>query len=385
MKHLKYILPICCLVIATMACDSDLDKLVFNEADVVPPVLSGVQDEYVLQEANSDQAIDSVSWTNASFGFSAAVTYMLEIDLAGNSFANRQTLLSSTGNQASATVGQLNAIVMRLDSIYHALDESYIPYEEVPHNIEVRLAASIGEAVAPAYSQVVATVITPYYVEPVTVKAPLYLTGSLLVNIPEWNNDVNAIGAGLQVLFSDDSGSSRIYTYTASFKAGGEGKFPTRAGDWDSAYAYENGSLSPNNAGGNVPGPAVAGYYTMTVNLEDLTVAFAEYTDDVATTYTTIGVVGDATPGGWDADSPLIEVTPHVWVGSAVELSIGALKFRANNAWDINWGYSLGRELPFGIGVQGGDNIEIQQAGTYYLAINDLTGHYIVIPRSDLP
>ena len=66
---------------------------------------------------------------------------------------------------------------------------------------------------------------------------------------------------------------------------------------------------------------------------------------------------------------------PHIWYITNVNLTNGKLKFRANNAWDVNWGSS---DEDFGIGTQGGPNINVK-AGTYNIYFNDATGAFSMI------
>ncbi|KAA5549050.1 SMP-30/gluconolactonase/LRE family protein [Adhaeribacter rhizoryzae] len=93
------------------------------------------------------------------------------------------------------------------------------------------------------------------------------------------------------------------------------------------------------------------------------------------TNYTTVGIIGSATPKGWDASTPMKPVRgnePHQWQ-VMLPLSHGEVKFRANNSWDVNWGNS---SFPLGIAVASGANIPISLAGTYKVTFNDLTGDY---------
>ncbi|HEX8657062.1 MAG TPA: T9SS type A sorting domain-containing protein [Hymenobacter sp.] len=97
------------------------------------------------------------------------------------------------------------------------------------------------------------------------------------------------------------------------------------------------------------------------------------------TPITTVGIIGSATANGWDMSTPMTLVTPggHDW---AITLPLTAsatareVKFRANNAWAINWG---GTAFPAGIGTQDGGNITVTTAGTYSVRFNDMTGAYV--------
>ena len=94
---------------------------------------------------------------------------------------------------------------------------------------------------------------------------------------------------------------------------------------------------------------------------------------------TSVAIIGSATPGGWGADTPMVKVTDSTWT---IEISLvaGEAKFRANGAWDINWGSA---DFPSGIGIQGGPNIPVF-AGDYTVTFNSASGAYIFAVKSDV-
>jgi len=53
---------------------------------------------------------------------------------------------------------------------------------------------------------------------------------------------------------------------------------------------------------------------------------------------TSIGLIGPATPGGWDADTNMVQDAgnPDLW-SMDIELLDGDAKFRADDAWTLNW------------------------------------------------
>lgn len=100
-----------------------------------------------------------------------------------------------------------------------------------------------------------------------------------------------------------------------------------------------------------------AGYYKVDVDLENKSY--------VLTPITTIGIIGDATADGWNADQDLTYVPYNsetkalgYWEAKDVVLKAGTMKFRANHDWAINWGGDVNAL------TQGGDNISVD-AGTY--------------------
>jgi len=97
-----------------------------------------------------------------------------------------------------------------------------------------------------------------------------------------------------------------------------------------------------------------AGYYKLNVDM-------------TANTYTLMktdwGVIGDATPDGWDSDQNMTyDETEGVW-SIIVEMGTGSFKFRANDDWALDYG-DTGAD---GILNQGGDNISISEPGKYLI------------------
>lgn len=100
-----------------------------------------------------------------------------------------------------------------------------------------------------------------------------------------------------------------------------------------------------------------AGYYKVDVDLESKSY--------VLTPITTIGIIGSASPYGWDSDVDMTYVPYNAetkalgyWEAKDITLASGEIKFRANDDWAINWGGDVNAL------TQGGDNISVE-AGTY--------------------
>src|SRR4051812_16081301 len=92
-------------------------------------------------------------------------------------------------------------------------------------------------------------------------------------------------------------------------------------------------------------------------------------------TYTTVGIIGTATPHGWDASTPMKLANTsdvHQWT-ITLQLTQGEAKFRANDNWTVNWG---GFSFPSGTGVRDGANIQVPATGYYTVTFNDVTGAY---------
>lgn len=125
--------------------------------------------------------------------------------------------------------------------------------------------------------------------------------------------------------------------------------------NWDGT---NYGATFFSKEGDNIIMTEEAGYYKVEVDLSAKT-----YT---LTPITTIGVIGDATEGGWDSDQDMTYVPynsetkePGYWEIKDINLTAGAIKFRANDAWDISWGGDINS-----LTTNNGGNITVE-AGIY--------------------
>ena len=76
-----------------------------------------------------------------------------------------------------------------------------------------------------------------------------------------------------------------------------------------------------------------AGFYQVDVDLSAKTYTLTPFS---------IGIIGNATPSGWDSDTDMTyNPEERCWEIKGVELSDGDMKFRANDAWTLNWGGEL--------------------------------------------
>ena len=131
-------------------------------------------------------------------------------------------------------------------------------------------------------------------------------------------------------------------------------KFCTQP-EWKGTNYGANFDTAPNAA--NITMTEEAGYYKVDVDLGSKSY--------VLTPITTIGIIGSASPKGWDSDVDMTYVPYNAetkelgyWEIKDVTFTSGEIKFRANDDWAINWGGDTNAL------TQGGDNISVE-AGTY--------------------
>lgn len=131
-------------------------------------------------------------------------------------------------------------------------------------------------------------------------------------------------------------------------------KFCTQP-NWDGT----NYGADFNTAGdaANITMTEPAGYYKVDVDLSAKTYTLIPIT--------TIGIIGSASPNGWDSDVDMTYVPYNAetkelgyWEAKDITLASGEIKFRANDDWAINWGGDVNAL------TQSGANISVD-AGTY--------------------
>ncbi len=153
-------------------------------------------------------------------------------------------------------------------------------------------------------------------------------------------------------LFTTDYVNYAGYAHVSEFKF-------TSAPNWDGInYGFaDEGKLSTDGGAGNITAPA-PGFCFVQANIASLTYS-------ISAPVTTYGLIGGATPGGWDASTALTpSANEMVWEGD-VAMKGGEYKFRANDAWDINLGGSLDNL------TQDGSNLMFSEAeGTYHVVLD---------------
>ncbi|WP_299106899.1 SusF/SusE family outer membrane protein [uncultured Winogradskyella sp.] len=141
--------------------------------------------------------------------------------------------------------------------------------------------------------------------------------------------------------------------------------------DWSTNYGTEDG-----NSGEIIDAVAyLDNPGAHTINAEGFyNIAFSVDIDPTTATYSVSevpyswGIIGDATPGGWDADTDMTyDFSQSKWTYTG-DLVPGALKFRLNDEWAVNYGTEDGNSGNIVDGIMYLDNPgahNITDAGTY--------------------
>ncbi len=171
-----------------------------------------------------------------------------------------------------------------------------------------------------------------------------------------WTNDKN-VETEYIISTAESAGEAEGYIY---LKAGGI-KFIMELSSWDDATTFgDDGSGKLTNPGGNISIPE-DGYYKLTANLSTMTYSILKLD---------WGIIGNATPGEWATDTPLLYDADLRILYGGFSLGDGELKFRANN----DWGYNFGSDDADGNLQAGGGNIPVL-AGDYSVTLDLSTPH----------
>jgi hypothetical protein len=322
------------------SCEKSGTEVVLNPANIAAPQLKSPADgsSMTFTKENRDSTI-LFTWSSAEYGFNTAVDYYVQVDKQGNNFKKALNVGHvKSKDSLQVIVNDLNNKILLLETDPDVPD---------PVNAAFRVIAIVNSHVDTVFSQTVKVTVTPFYIP--IVYPQLYVPGAY----QGWNPaTADSIGS----LNSD--GNYEGYIYMEAATAPIEFKF-TSARDWSHINYGDGGApgkLSKDGGAGNLKVPE-SGYYKFNVNTNDLTWSYLK---------TTWAVIGDATPGGWDKDTPMTyDKDAHVWKVT-LTLKAGELKFRANGSWDLNYGSNENN----GRLQEGGKNIKVPAAGKYTVILN---------------
>jgi len=286
----------------------------------------------VLTDATAANDALTVSWTKPDFGFEAAASYSLLIDLSGGDFSAAQII--SVGNvlEKTFTEGELNGKLLSL-------------------GVRPGIATDVDIMVQTKLSN--STILDS---EPVTLTVTAY--SSILDLSTDWGIVGSATPGAWgtpdipDLPFYQTSTPGMLVAYVTL--RSGEIKF-RQNNSWTVNLGDDgaDGTLEPNGANISVS----AGTYKI-----DFDVTHSTYT---ITPYSW-GIVGDATANGWNGPDIMLQYNPYNndWK-AAVTLAAGEIKFRFNNDWTTNYG-DTGAD---GTLETGGDNIAVT-AGNYIVTFD---------------
>jgi len=284
--------------------------------------------------ADSNNTINA-TWKKANYGVDAVITYFVQASAGGNNFKTHIDLGQTTKDSMSMTYGALNN---------RLINQLHLP-ANAASTIEIRTGATIYGKDSVFSKSIKLNVTTFKQLAPEKLWVPGAYQG--------WNP-----GAALTIpAVTTFTYEGYIYMNVADYF-----KF-TSAPDWDHINFGDagGGKLSTDGAAAGLKVDA-PGVYKLNADIANLTYS--------ATLINTIGIIGTATPHGWDASTAMTyDVASNKW-SIKLNLAPGALKFRANDAWDINYGPADANALSGKLIFNDPGAVTINDAGSYTVTLD---------------
>ncbi len=345
MKITKYFLSMAAAVGMIAGCQKPEMIQIAAPEDVKAPVLEALQTSIEITPTNMGLEKVTFSWSAADYGVATQVNYSLEAARA----AAPETVVAITSGltttSAEVTYDVLNQILFNDLKLTDGVAEDVVfkvgaklgEYEKIYSNaITVSCKVTAAEKVYPKL-----TVAGSYAYNNWTPGKGQYVydfegTDTKYSGVIDFGEDVSALN----------------FKFVGS--AWGENEFSVPSGEAQAAEAAE----LPLVAGGgdNIAAYNTHRYYSLTLD-KSAPKVIKNFS------FNSLGVIGDATPTGWDADTDMAFNTSKQRFYVDLTLADGTIKFRADDDWAVNWGGADG------VLVSGGDNIPVT-AGNYRIYVN---------------
>lgn len=332
MKKILKSLSFASLLLIAMSCEND-DFSVATPTGGPELLTPENGNEYNLSPVDVNAEVTTFVWNHADYDIQTEVNYVIQFALAGTEFATVSEIGPSTQRFRKVTVSELNAVMLQLGAV---------PF--VSTNVDLRIKAYLGSNESmEMFSNVISVSVTPFTLDLPKIAVP--------GNHQGWNPPTAPL------LASSGFGETDYEGYVwldGGYKFVGpddSGNFNWGNTDWGDDGSF-SGVLVET---GETDCTATAGYYRVQANTTTLL---------YSTTPTVWGIIGAATPGGWDNSTALTyNATSMKWEG-VVTMTAGPYKFRANNAWTINLGGSS-ESLTYD-----GPDITLDADGTYFVELD---------------
>jgi hypothetical protein len=290
----------------------------------------------------------TINWTPATYGTPTEITYNVEIAKVGTSFENAYRAASTTNRYVTWNVGEMNNI---------AVTAGLTPFVE--EGLEIRIVSTVGTNA----SQIQTSEAVLIYVSTFTTDLPKIAVPG---NHQGWDPATAPLLAASAFGETDYEGFVWLDGQFKLIAPNETGGFFWGNTDWGDASGVDGSytKVLTDDGEGNIGTDDAegTGYYWVKADTEKLTYSL---------TKTNWGLIGNATPTGWDSDTDMVyDADSKTW-SLTIDLTAqvapdNGIKFRANDGWDINIGDS-GADGTMEIG---GDNIGVSESGNYTVTLD---------------
>ena len=314
-------------------------------------------DQYLLSKETKNNIAERFVWNAPNFGVPTEISYLVEGSISED-FATID-FESGTLNATNYAVSVGNLLTIAQDLLLLDTDPTTMGDDGEPNNlgtIYFRIKAFPGTGEGANALEKVSEIINLN----ISLIEDTITSGGSGIEVSDWSLIGSAItgnddGWGIDLPLYSTNESDVFVAYVTLL----DGKFKIRKDkDWAEAYGIDGADIE-----------IAAGNYKIMFDYNTTTVSFEEFS---------WGIVGSATPIGWPGDNtPDDEQLKYDFYTNTWKVAIyltaeegDAIKFRKNNDWGTNYGYS-GTE-----GTLGGDDIPISEAGNYIVTVDFNTSTY---------
>ncbi|APZ47771.1 hypothetical protein BW723_16350 [Polaribacter reichenbachii] len=328
-KILNSLFALIIVSIGFTSCEDISDRVILNEnVEATTELIVVETTPIVLLEANQDIIALNTNWAEPDYGFNAAPTYKVLVDLATGDFSNAATIDVGDDLEKSFSTLELNSIALGLGA-----------EADMASDLSIKLQGFVGGQLL-INSDAKTINVTPY--------------SSILDLSTTWGvvgSAANDWGATPDLPFFTTSESGVLVAYVTLID--GEIKFREN-NDWANNYGDTGVDGTLEAGGDNIK--VNPGSYKILFNLNDLTYTIEEFT---------IGIVGSAyNEWGATPDYALTYDPYSDQFRGIVKLEDGEMKFRLNNEWTTAYGAGSAGFLD-----TSGGNIATT-AGRYIVTVN---------------
>lgn len=335
MNKIYKIALIVSILFGVISCDDESDFAI-QEAEATFSILSPSSNtEIVLDRDTESNPGLIVAWEDML----GTAPYTVEFAVTGTEFASPQVAATSDVKSVTWTVAELNTFLT--ETLGLAFNEK--------QNVDLRILSADGNM-----TDAITLAITPYGLQDLP---RLAVPG----NHQGWQPDENEADYVPYVATTLDEGATNYEGYMwldGEFKLvepNGDGQFVWGNTDWEDDGSFAG--LMSTSGPGNFPGVA-AGYYRIQADTGSMTYSVVPVN---------WGIIGGATPTGWDSDTDLVYNPTTKVLEADVDLVAGPYKFRGNDTWGE---FDLGTIDADGFLQAGGDLTFEGPDGNYHIVLD---------------
>jgi hypothetical protein len=368
MKKILILISVVALVAFVLSCSQQVEPTAqFPKSTTALTVTSSLA-SVTATAKDSLSPVVSFTWNDPKFSLGLSQTmFTVVLSPTGTNFA-KFTTKSFTGVLTGSLLGkELNGMALKLGGV---IGQAI--------TLDAKVVASLSNNTEPVNSNVLQVSVSPY--------GDLALVSSVTKINTSAANSLN-VGAVFtwNTAFNGYSGVKTYqFQYAVHAVTGTSFANPTTTTVTGFSQSFTQNELN-NIALGYGTAVGSAGYVDFRVKATDEqgTVLYSNAVTDTIGTYApynSIGIIGDATPGGWNTDVDLYRPdpvnSPTNWTVVVYLIGGNSAKFRADDAWVTSWGAATWPSAPSST-TNNAPNIPVSGASGYYqVNFSSATGAY---------